>query len=253
VSGVDGIVERLRTAGCVFAEDEARLLREAADGAGLENMVARRVAGEPLEVILGWVEFRGRRVVVDAGVFIPRRRTELLVRLSVAEATRHTIAVELCAGVGAVAAALAAEAPQLEVWAAELDPAAVAVARRNVDPAHVVEGDLYAPLPASLRGRVRILIANAPYVPTDEIALMPSEARDHEPRIALDGGADGLDVQRRVIAGAGDWLAPGGILVIETSVRQAPQTVALMEAAGLAAHAEHDVDLDATAAVGRRG
>jgi release factor glutamine methyltransferase len=87
-------------------------------------------------------------------------------------------------------------------------------------------------------------------VPTDEIALMPSEARDHEPRIALDGGADGLDVQRRVIAGAGDWLAPGGILIIETSVRQAPLTLALMEAVGLAASAVHDDDLDATAAVG---
>lgn len=160
------------------------------------------------------------------------------------------IAVELCAGVAAVAAALAAEVPGVEVWAAELDPTAAAVARRNVDPAHVVEGDLYDPLPAALRGRVGILIANAPYVPTDEIALMPTEARDHEPVVALDGGPDGLDVQRRVIAGARAWLAPGGVLLIETSVRQAPTTVALMEAVGLTARAVHDDDLDGTAAVG---
>ena len=113
-----------------------------------------------------------------------------------------------------------------------------------------VEGDLYDALPPALRGRVGILIANAPYVPTDEIALMPPEARDHEPLVALDGGADGLDIQRRVIAGARDWLAPGGVLLIETSVRQAPATVALMEPPGWSPHAVHDDELDGTAAVG---
>jgi release factor glutamine methyltransferase len=208
-------------------------------------------------VILGWAQFRGLRVAVGPGVFVPRRRTEVLVEQALAHARvsgyRETraVAVELCAGVGAVAAALVAEAPELEVWAAEIDPAAVVYARRNLDPARVVEGDLYEPLPAALRGRVGILIANAPYVPTDEIALMPSEARDHEPLVALDGGADGLDVQRRVVAGAREWLAPGGVLLIETSVRQAPATVALMREAGLDARAVHDDDLDGTAAVGR--
>jgi release factor glutamine methyltransferase len=143
-----------------------------------------------------------------------------------------------------------AERPALEVWAAEIDPVAVGVARRNLAPDRVVGGDLYAPLPSSLRGRVGILIANAPYVPTAEIAHMPPEARDHEPAVALDGGADGLDIQRRVVAGAREWLAPGGTLLIETSVPQAPATVALMEASGLTAHAVHDDELDGTAAVG---
>jgi release factor glutamine methyltransferase len=254
---LDAVVVRLRAAGCIFAEAEAALLAGAAADAGeLETLVARRVAGEPLEVIVGWVEIRGRRVAVGPGVFVPRRRTEVLVDHALAHARvsgypeTPVIAVELCAGVAAVAAALAAEAPGLEVWAAELDPVAVGVARRNADPGHVVEGDLYGALPAALRGRVGILIANAPYVPSDEIALMPPEAREHEPRLALDGGADGLDVQRRVIAEAPRWLAPGGALLVETSVRQAPATVALMERAGLTARAVHDDDLDGTAAVG---
>lgn len=244
------VVERLRAAGCVFAEEEAALLIAA--GGDTEALVARRVAGEPLEVILGWAEFRGLRVAVGPGVFVPRRRTEVLVEHALRYAQDAAVAVELCAGVGAVAAALAAESPGLEVWAAELDPVAVAVARRNLDPSRVVQGDLYAALPSSLRGRVGILIANAPYVPTAEIALMPAEARDHEPALALDGGVDGLDVQRRVIAGAAEWLTPGGVLLIETSVRQAPATVALMESAGFASRAEHDDDLDGTVAIGER-
>jgi release factor glutamine methyltransferase len=248
----DVVVERLRAAGCVFAEDEAALLREAAgaDAAVLESMLARRVEGEPLEVIVGWAQFRGQRLAVGPGVFVPRRRTEVLVEEAVPYAVPGTIVVELCAGVAAVASALAAEAPGIEVWAAEIDPVAVVVARRNLDPSRVVEGDLYAPLPAHLRGRVGILIANAPYVPTDEIALMPSEARDHEPLVALDGGPDGLDVQRRVIAQAGDWLAAGGVLLIETSVRQAPATAALMRVAGLAPRIVHDDELDGTAVIG---
>jgi release factor glutamine methyltransferase len=249
-AGADAIVARLRAAGCVFAEDEASLLIEAASGAALDALVARRVAGEPLEVVLGWAEFRGLRVAVAPGVFVPRRRTGVLVDQALTYAADGMIVVELCAGVAAVAAALVAERPALEVWAAEIDPVAVGVARRNLAPDRVVGGDLDAPLPSSLRGRVGILIANAPYVPTAEIAHMPPEARDHEPAVALDGGADGLDIQRRVVAGAREWLAPGGTLLIETSVPQAPATVALMEASGLTAHSVHDDELDGTAAVG---
>lgn len=248
------IVARLRAAGCVFAEDEAALLTEASAGdpAVLEGLVARRVGGEPLEVIVGWAGFRGLRVAVAPGVFVPRARTGILVDQALPFAVPGTVVVELCAGAAAVAAAMAAEAPGLEVHAAEIDPAAVAVARQNLG-GHVYEGDLYDALPRELRGRVGILLANAPYVPTDEIALMPSEARDHEPAAALDGGPDGLEVQRRVIAGAADWLAPGGVLIVETSVRQAPTTVALMTTAGLDAHAVHDDELDGTAAIGVLG
>lgn len=247
----DAVVARLRAAGCVFAEEEAALLREAAgeNDSRLEGMVARRTAGEPLEVILGWAAFRGLRVAVAPGVFVPRRRTEVLVELALPFASPGRVAVELCAGAAAVAVALRAEAPGLEVHAAELDPVAVRVARQNLG-GNVHEGDLYTALPTSLRGRIDILIANAPYVPSAEIAHLPPEARDHEPPLALDGGPDGLDVHRRVIAGAPEWLAPGGVLLIETSERQADGTVSLMHAAGLTAHAVHDADLDATAAVG---
>ena len=253
----DAVVARLRAAGCVFAEEEAAVLLEAAgDDAELETMVARREAGEPLEVIVGWAEFRGRRVAVAPGVFVPRRRSELLVQEAVAlgSADARTI-VELCCGVAAVAGALSSELPDAVVLAADIDPAAVAAARRNLPPLdgveRVLEGDLYDALPAVLRGGVDILIANAPYVPTAEIANMPPEAREHEPRVALDGGADGLDVQRRITAGAREWLAPGGSLLIETSERQAPATADAMRAGGLEPRVVGDEELDATVVVGR--
>ncbi|MGZ4437631.1 MAG: putative protein N(5)-glutamine methyltransferase, partial [Nocardioidaceae bacterium] len=139
-----------------------------------------------------------------------------------------------------------------EVYAAEVDPAAVACARRNLPADRVYEGDLYDALPASLRGRVDMLACNAPYVPTGAVALMPPEARDHEHRVALDGGGDGLDVQRRVAAAAPEGLAPGGHLLVETSRRQAPMTLAAVEAHGLVARVVTDDDLDATLVVGLR-
>jgi release factor glutamine methyltransferase len=138
------------------------------------------------------------------------------------------------------------------VYAAELDPAAVACARLTLPPDRVFEGDLYDALPSALRGRIDVLVCNAPYVPTDAIALMPPEARVHEPAAALDGGDDGLDVQARVAAGALAWLSPGGFLLIETSGRQANGTVALMTSAGLAASVAHDADVGGTVVTGRR-
>jgi release factor glutamine methyltransferase len=217
-------------------------------------MLTRRESGEPLEVIVGWAEFRGRRVVVAPGVFVPRRRTGVLVSATVELAGPGSVVVELCCGVAAAASAIAAEVPGAEVYAADIDPAEVAVARRNLPPVagaeRVFEGDLFDALPAGLRGRIDVLIANAPYVPTAEIANMPPEAREHEPLVALDGGADGLDVQRRITAAAREWLAPGGSLLIETSVRQAPATADAMRAGGLEPRIVHDDVLDATAVVG---
>ncbi|MCW0215752.1 MAG: putative protein N(5)-glutamine methyltransferase [Pseudonocardia sp.] len=248
---LDPVVARLRSAGCVFAEDEAELLAAAASSvAELEAMVERRVAGLPLEQIVGWAEFRGLRLAVEPGVFVPRRRTEFLAERAIALATPGCVAVDLCCGVGAVAAALIAAVDGIEVFAADVDPAAVRCARRNLPAERVLEGDLYAPLPPGLRGRVDVLAVNAPYVPTGEIRLMPPEARDHEHHVALDGGADGLDVQRRVAAGSPEWLAPGGHLLIETSERQAPLTVAAVEAAGLATRVVRFEDLGATIVVG---
>jgi len=249
----DDLVARLRAAGCVFAEEEAALLRSAAAPGQLEALVSRRVAGEPLELVVGWAEFRGLRVRVGPGVFVPRRRTGFLVELARPLLDAGDVVVDLCCGTGAVGAALAAEVPGIEVFAADVDPAAVAVARTNLPPDRVFAGDLYDALPDHLRGRVAVIACNAPYVPTEAIALMPPEARDHEHRVALDGGADGLEVQRRVVAGAGEWLRPGGALIVETSVGQAPRTRRAFEDAGLDARVEHSDDLDGTAVIGVSG
>ena len=217
------IVARLRSAGCVFAEDEAELLiAAAATPAQLTAMVDRRASGLPLEQVVGWADFCGLRMAVDPGVFVPRRRTEFLVRQAIALAPSRPVIVDLCCGSGAVGAALAAALDPAELHAADIDPAAVRCARRNLAAAggHVYSGDLFGPLPAALHGHVDILTANVPYVPTGEVALLPPEARLHEPRVALDGGGDGLDVLRRVAAQALLWLAPGGSLLVEISERQ---------------------------------
>jgi len=251
------IVTRLRAAGCVFAEDEARLLiRAARTPSDLAAMVDRRAGGLPLEHVLGWVEFYGLRIAVDPGVFVPRRRTELLVRQAAAIVRPGAVVVDLCCGSGAVGAALAAAAGlagRVELYAVDIDPAAVRCARRNLAAAgaQVYEGDLYQPLPATLRGHVDVLVANAPYVPTDTIALLPPEARIHEPRVALDGGPDGLDVLRRVIAAAPRWLAPGGHLLVETSQRQAPQAVDTART-GLIPRVASSEELDATVVIATR-
>ena len=154
--------------------------------------------------------------------------------------------MDLCCGSGAIGAAVAAAVPDAEVWAADVDPVAVAYARRNLPPERVALGDLYDALPSTLRRSVAVVVVNAPYVPTDAIATMPPEARDHEPRAALDGGTDGVDLHRRVAAGVGDWLAPGGTLLVETSRQQAGLTVDACRAAGLAAYVETDDELAAT-------
>jgi release factor glutamine methyltransferase len=217
--------------------------------------VRRRVAGEPLEVIVGWAEFAGLRIAVEPGVFVPRYRTQFLVEQAIGLASglagEHPVVVDLCCGTGAMGAAVLAALPLAEVYAADIDPNEVRVARRNLPADRVFEGDLYAALPAQLRGRVDILVVNAPYVPTDEIAMMPTEARDHENRVALDGGVDGLDIQRRVAAGASKWLRAGGYLLVETSVRQSPSSAALFERNGLVARVEHSDDFDATVVIGR--
>ncbi|WP_067659475.1 putative protein N(5)-glutamine methyltransferase [Nocardia harenae] len=247
-----GVVARLRAAGCVFAEDEARLLIAA--GGELEALLARRVGGEPLEQILGWAEFRGLRVGVGPGVFVPRARTAELVDAAlpllraagarpaqgapIAGNSREPVLVDLCCGTGALGLACAREVG-VTLVAADIDPAAVACARRNlvsagVRGATVYEGDLFDALPGALRGLVEVLLANVPYVPSDAVATLPPEARDHEPRRALDGGADGLDILRPVAAGAAEWLAPGGHVLMETSAAQADSALEALAANNLA-------------------
>jgi release factor glutamine methyltransferase len=252
-SARSAIVSTLRAGGCVFAEDEARLLIAAAGSAAdLDAMVERRVSGEPIEYVLGFAEFCGARVAVEPGVFVPRRRSEFLVAQAADGVRPGAVVVDMCCGSGAIGAAVVARLQQAELHAVDIDPVAVRCARRNVtaDGAHVYEGDLYEPLPITLRGRVDVLTANAPYVPTDEIEFLPAEARVYEARIALDGGIDGLEIQRRVSAAAPQWLAAGGRLLIETSERQAAATVAMVARAGLTARVATSEDLDATVVIG---
>lgn len=229
------IAAALRAAGCVFAEEEAALLEgQAHTPEDLERLVARRVGGEPLEQVLGWAEFCGLRIKVAPGVFVPRRRTAMLVDEAsrLAAQVHLPVVVDLCCGTGAIGVAIAQRVAAVELHAADVDPDAVACARRNVTQGHVHEGDLYDALPSALRRRIDVLVVNAPYVPTSEITLMPREARLHEHHVALDGGPDGLDLHRRVAAAAGQWLAPGGSLLIETSSRQAAETASCCVLAG---------------------
>ena len=269
------LVARLRAAGCVFAEDEAELLSSTARSpAELDALVERRVAGEPLEQVVGWAEFAGLRILVSPGVFVPRRRSEFLVGLAAALIRRKdvrlspaasvstaTVIVDLCCGTGALGLAVAAELGggpggstpgTVELHSADLDPAAVACAERNVTRAggRVYGGDLFDALPSALRGRVDVLICNAPYVPSAEVAFLPAEARDHEPLVALDGGLDGLSVLRRAASGAPSWLAPGGVLLVETSERQAQEMASAMASAGLVARVHADEEYGAAVVTG---
>jgi release factor glutamine methyltransferase len=177
--------------------------------------------------------------------------------------------VDLACGCGAVGLAILAgpleagplEAGPLEagtvdggaLFATDIEPKAVACARRNLEPigARVYLGDLFAPLPSDLRGRVDVLVANVPYVPSAAVALMPPEARDHEPRVALDGGPDGLDVLRRVAAEARDWLAPGGHVLLEAGVDQVPAALDALTDGGLIPSTVHDDELFATVVIGQ--
>jgi release factor glutamine methyltransferase len=253
------VVAALRAAGCVFAEDEARLLIGAARSPDdLAAMVNRRAAGAPLEHVVGWAEFCGLRITVDPGVFVPRRRTAFLVRQAADLArplTRRAAApvvVDLCCGSGALGAALAAALGRAELHAADIDPAAIACARRNVAATggQVYEGDLYEPLPRTLRGRVDLLLANLPYVPTGEVGTLPAEARVHEAWVALDGGPDGLDVLRRVSAAAHQWLAPGGHLLVEITERQMPRAAETFARDGLIPRVVRSGELNATVLIG---
>jgi len=249
------VTRELAEAGCVSARAEARWLvgevlgldRPELAGRGtpvpgparerLAAMVARRVAGEPLQYVIGWAPFGSLRLEVGPHVFVPRPETEGLAEraarlLRAGPAPR--VAVDLCTGSGAVACFLAHAVPGARVVATELDTGALAWARRNTSRhgVELLEGDLDGPLPPELAGQVRVMTANVPYVPTAAIDLLPRDVREHEPRLALDGGPDGLDVLRAVAARAPRWLAPGGMLVCEIGDDQGWAAVGVLEESG---------------------
>jgi release factor glutamine methyltransferase len=256
-SAIAGAIVLLRAAGCVFAEDEAAVLGAAApDEATLGELVRRRVDGEPLEQVVGYADFCGLRVRLRPGVFVPRIRSELLVRRGTRAASTAAapVVVDLCCGSGALGLAVRRQVPGIDLYAADVEPVAVACAQDNfgADQDRVFQGDLFDPLPAQLKGTIDVLLANVPYVATRHIPLLPAEARDHEPHTALDGGDDGLKVFRKLIGRAPQWLAPGGMVLSEITEAQIDAATEAVRAAGLQPEVTHDEDLEATIIGGRR-
>ena len=186
-------------------------------------------------------------------MFVPRRRSEILLQQALAHLPRHGLLVELCCGAAPVATAIAAARADATVFASDHDPAAVACARINLEPlgGRAEVGDMASSVPVEYVGRVDVLVANAPYVPTDEISLMPSEARLHEPTEALDGGPDGTSLQD-LVAAAARPLLPTGVVIIETSRRQADTTASRMLWRGFVPEVVLDDEVDGTCVVGRR-
>jgi release factor glutamine methyltransferase len=227
-------VEALAGGGCVAPEAEADALIEAsAEGVGpVDELVARRVRGEPLPWITGRVRFCGVRVRVDPGVFVPRPHTEALARHAAGLLPDAGIAVDLCTGSGAVAAVLRAAHPGARIYATDVDPRAVACARRNR--VEAFEGDLDEPLPGSLRGTVDVLTAVVPYVPTEELHLLPGDVIANEPRHALDGGPGGTAVLLRAAEAAGRLLASGGVVILELGGDQSDAVKSALGRVGLA-------------------
>jgi release factor glutamine methyltransferase len=206
------VVARLAAAGCVAAAGEADELIDAApDARVLDAWIARRAEGEPLAWIIGRVAFAGRRLHAAPGVYVPRPQTEALARRATRLLPRGGRAVDLCTGTGAIAAVVRAHDPTAFVVGTDIDPRAVRCARHNRVPALV--GDLAAPIAGT--GTWDLVTAVAPYVPTDDLRLLPADVQRHEPRVALDGGTDGLDRVRGVVDAARRLLRPGGYALLE--------------------------------------
>jgi release factor glutamine methyltransferase len=230
------VAARLRLAGCVYAEDEAELLiTHASNEYELSEMIAKREEGIPLEQILGWAEFCGLKVRIAPGVFIPRQRTEFLVSQALALAHPNDVVLDLCCGSGAIGLVILSELRTIKLLASDIDASAIRCAKENLDlpGAQVFEADLFDGIPDIWVGKINILVANAPYVPSNAIEMMPRESRLHENRISLDGGTDGLTIQRRIAELAQLWLAPNGYLLVETSERQSTLTSKIFESNGL--------------------
>ena len=231
----------------------------------VDDMLARRVAGEPLQYVIGEWEFRGVDVFVDQRVLIPRPETEVTAQVAIDAAAERGArrgrgnpwtgaeveftVVDLGTGSGAIAISLAAELPDAEVWATDVSNDALAVARANIAGAghiatriRLAHGDWFEALPDHLRGHVRVAVANPPYIAEDEVDSLPPEVADHEPRVALVSGPTGLEAIERIITEAPAWLEPAGALVVEIAPSQAQAVIALARATSFAeARVERDL------------
>ena len=238
----DAVAATLADAGFLAPQEEARAILTAVDGGrgSLDDLVRRRVSGEPLAWVIGRIRFLDSEIRVDHGVFVPRAQTEGLAGRAIELLPDQGVAVDLCTGCGAIAVALRDARPRARIVATDLDERAVANARSNdVD---VRLGDLDAPLPDELRGRVDVITAVTPYVPTQELHLLPRDVLEHEPRSALDGGPAGTELALRVVALAPRWLQTGGALLLEIGGEQAGSVDAAMVDAGLADVVVHTDD-----------
>jgi release factor glutamine methyltransferase len=224
----ESLTRVLSDAGCVAAGEEAEALLTAANGdvAVLEALVERRCNGEPLAWITERIVFCGLEVRIAPGVYVPRVQTEPLAQRAARLLPRRAIAVDLCTGSGAIAMVLQQCAREATVVGTEIDPVAVACARDNG--VEVFAGDLDEPLPAELEGRVDVMTAVVPYVPSDALRVLPRDVRAFEPRVALDGGPDGTRLVMEVVQRSARWLRPGGWLLLELGGDQAGPVSAAM-------------------------
>lgn len=238
----DAVLAALARGGSIAADLEADALIEAsrARTTPVEALLVRRLRGEPLAWITGLVRFCGLAIRVDAGVFVPRPHTQRLARRSASLLPDDGIAVDLCTGSGAVAAVMRSEHPNARVLATEIDPAAAACARCNGVDALI--GDLDEPLPSFVRGRVDVVTAVVPYVPTEELHLLPRDALEHEPRRALDGGPNGTVLLMRAAEAAARLLRPGGRVLLELGGDQAAEIGPAMTSFGLTGVSVHRDD-----------
>jgi release factor glutamine methyltransferase len=222
----------LQKAGCIAARDEAVELLAAARGdrGALHELVARRCTGEPLAWLVGWTRFCGERVLVRPGVYVPRPQSEQLAVEALARLPRRGLAVDLCTGSGAIAVVLGRRRPDARVLATEIDPLAAACARDNG--LEVFVGDMTAALPDEVRGRVDVVTAVVPYVPSDELRLLPRDVVAFEPKRALDGGVDGTDLLSRAIVESVGLLRPGGSLLLELGGSEADLLAPLLAESG---------------------
>ena len=250
----------LRAAGCVYAEEEARILTDAAGSSDeLRALLDRRAAGEPLEYVVGWAEFCGLRIPLRSGVFIPRRRSEFLAdrAIQVVQAAarsggaRRVKVLDICCGSGAIGLAVAIRCGDVELLATDDSPVAFECASENLAEVggRVYQGDLFAPIPRAELHSLDLIVANAPYVPSGAVQGLPAEARSFEPLTTLDGGPDGTSVQSRILASAAEWLRPSGVIMIETGREMAGATARIARDAGFAAEVRECADLDATVMV----
>lgn len=260
----DRVVSRLEGAGVASPRAEARWLLEhadsLADGRGaaarraiLDGLVTRRARRVPLQQIVGATWFRHLRLICRPGVFVPRPETEIVAGLAVEEAGGHDrpVVVEPCTGSGAVALSVAAEVPGARIVAGDRDRRAVTLARRNLaelaagragpdglatgTSCRIVRSDLLAGVDGRLRGRVDVLVANPPYLPARERTSWPPEVGDHDPRSALVGGEDGLEVVVALLVASVHWLALGGAVVLEIDERRGDAAADAARRAGLTA------------------